>query len=115
MFGHLHRPPSRSPRLHAGVMVGTSSLYQDINMNTAPTTRACAGMTRQQEIAAAREALAFARAFRAGIAELTTGAAKQALLARADAVIANGEMVVARLEHPSAAVNATLPQPAGVQ
>jgi hypothetical protein len=72
-------------------------------------------MTRQEEIAAARQWLDFARTFRAGIEELTTGAAKRTLLAQADAVIANGEMVLARLEHPSAPVTATLPQPAGVQ
>jgi hypothetical protein len=72
-------------------------------------------MTRAQQIAAAHSALEFARKFRAGIEQLTTGPAKRSLLLQADAVIANGEMVVARLEHPSAPVSATLPQPAGVQ
>jgi hypothetical protein len=72
-------------------------------------------MTRQEQIAAARSALDFARKFRAGIEELTHGPAKPALLAQADAVIANGEMVLARLEHPSTAVAAALPQPNGMQ
>jgi hypothetical protein len=72
-------------------------------------------MTRDKEIAAVRRLLDHARAFRACVEELTEGPAKPALLAKADAVIANGELVLARLEHASAPLSATLAQPAGVQ
>jgi hypothetical protein len=72
-------------------------------------------MTRAEKIAAARRALKFAREFRAGIEELTEGPAKPEMLARADAVIAIGELILARLEHASAPLSASLPQPAGVQ
>ncbi len=72
-------------------------------------------MTRAEQIDAARSALEFAQAFRAGVAELMVGPAKPAILAQADAVIANGKMVLARLEHASAPLSSSLPQPAGVQ
>jgi hypothetical protein len=72
-------------------------------------------MTREKQLAAARAGLDYLQKFRQGIAVCMEGPAKAEVLAGFDATIANAQALIARLEHPSAPLSATLPAPTSVQ